>query len=70
MKGVNESMTDKQPEKEARQLGVKINPSLWKQMKLLAVAQDKTATELLEQAMVEYIEKHKGVYPFSSRRTK
>jgi hypothetical protein len=57
-------------EVEAKQLGVKVDPALWKQMKILALSMDKTATELLHLAIAEYIERHKGVYPFSSRRTK
>lgn len=42
-----------------KQIGVKIDPALWKELRLLALKQDRTATELLEEAMKEYIKKHR-----------
>jgi hypothetical protein len=54
---------NKKPEKkeqERKQLGVLINSVLWTQIKILALQQGRNATEVLEDAMREYLQKHKG----------
>ena len=43
-----------------KQVGAKIDAELWKQMRVLAIEQGTTATRLLNDAMREYIERHKG----------
>ncbi|RZB34869.1 MAG: hypothetical protein SRB1_00637 [Desulfobacteraceae bacterium Eth-SRB1] len=46
---------DKQPER--KQIGVKIDSALWTRMKITALEQGRTAGELLEDAMREYLKK-------------
>lgn len=46
--------------KAVKQLGVKLDAALWKQMKMLALQEDKTATELMNKAMAEFIARHRG----------
>jgi|GEM_PF-1757288 len=41
-----------------KQLGVLVNPSLWREFKATAIRLDKTATKFLEQAMREALNKH------------
>ena len=43
---------------ERRQIGVKLDPELWREMKILALKKDKTAGELLEEAIREYLASH------------
>ena len=43
---------------ERRQIGVKLDSELWREMKILALRMDKTAGELLEEAIREYLAKH------------
>ena len=43
---------------ERRQIGVKLDPELWREMKILALKMDKTAGELLEEAIREYLASH------------
>ncbi len=51
----------KDKDKPARkQIGVKLNQDLWRELKILALQQDRTAGELLEDAMEEYLKRHKG----------
>jgi len=42
-----------------KQIGVKIDPALWKELRMVALEQDRTATELLEEAIREYIDRHR-----------
>ncbi len=42
-----------------KQIGVKLNQDLWRELKILALKQDRTAGELLEDAMREYLKRHK-----------
>jgi len=44
---------------EKKQIGVKINSDLWRELRKAALDQDRTATELLEEAIQDYIEKHR-----------
>ncbi len=44
---------------QPRQLGVKIDPMLWKELRMLALQQDTTATDLLERAIKEYVTNHR-----------
>jgi hypothetical protein len=53
-----------------KQIGVKIDPELWKEMRVLALQQDITATEALNRAMREYLERHGDKESGRSRRTK
>ena len=41
-----------------RQIGIKLNMGLWKEIKMIALEQERTATEVLEDAMREYIKEH------------
>jgi hypothetical protein len=43
---------------DRRQIGVKLDPELWREMKILALRMDKTAGELLEEAIREYLASH------------
>lgn len=38
-------------------VGVKVDEAIWRQFRSLAVAQGKTAGDLLDQLMTEYVEK-------------
>jgi predicted transcriptional regulator len=49
-------------EKERRarkQIGVKLDVDLWREIRVLAVETDRTAGELLEEAMREHLERHR-----------
>jgi predicted DNA-binding antitoxin AbrB/MazE fold protein len=41
-----------------KQIGVKVNEEIWKDLKILAIHKDKTATELLNDVMEEYLKDH------------
>ena len=41
-----------------KQIGVKLDSALWQEMKILALKKDKTAGEVLEEAIREYLAKH------------
>jgi predicted transcriptional regulator len=43
---------------ERKQIGVKLDSELWREMKILALRMDKTAGELLEEAIREYLASH------------
>lgn len=45
---------------DRRQIGVKLDSELWRQVRILALEQDRTAGELLEDAMREYLEKQRN----------
>ena len=45
---------------ESKQIGAKIDATLWKELRKLAIEQDRTATQLLNEAMREYLAKHKS----------
>ena len=47
----------KRAKADRRQIGVKLNSELWRQVRILALEQDRTAGELLEDAMREYLTK-------------
>ena len=47
----------KQKPVERRQIGVKLNHDLWVQLKILALKKGRTAGELLEEAMREYLKR-------------
>ena len=51
--------TNKPLSRESQQIGVRVNPTIWREIRLLAMQQDKTATELLNQAMEDFVKKHK-----------
>jgi len=53
-------MTEKD-KTERKQLGVKIDQDLWRELKILALRLGRTATELLEASMKEYLAKHGGL---------
>jgi len=38
---------------------IKIKPTVWKEAKIEAIKQGKTVSELMEEAIVEYIKGHK-----------
>ena len=42
-----------------RQIGVKLDMDLWRELRILALEEDRTAGELLEEAMREYLERHR-----------
>jgi len=42
---------------ERKQIGVKLDSSLWREMKILALKKDKTAGSLLEEAIKKYLAK-------------
>ena len=44
--------------KTTKQLGVQVDVGLWKRFRKLALDKDVTATELLREAMEEYLLKH------------
>lgn len=39
---------------------IKIDPRLWKEAKIQAIREDKTVSELLEEAIKEYIKRRKN----------
>jgi len=41
-----------------KQIGIRLDMGLWKEIKMIALEQDRTATEVLEDAMSMYIKKH------------
>lgn len=43
-----------------KQIGAKIDADLWMQMRMLALMQGTTATKLLNEAMREYLDKHRS----------
>lgn len=45
-------------EKKTKQLGIQIDVERWRRFRMLAIKQDRTATELMEEAMAEYLERH------------
>lgn len=45
---------------ERKQIGVKLDVELWREVKALAIMQGTTGGELLEKAMREYLERHRG----------
>jgi hypothetical protein len=47
-------------ESPRKQIGVKLDVDLWREIRVLALETDRTAGELLEEAMQEYLVKHKG----------
>jgi hypothetical protein len=47
-------------ESPRKQIGVKLDVDLWREIRILALETDRTAGELLEEAMQEYLVKHKG----------
>jgi hypothetical protein len=51
-------MGEQMSEPLRKQIGVKINAELWWELRKVAFDEGKTATESLEAAMREYIEKH------------
>ena len=48
-------MPKKSSEVKRTQIGVKLNSDLWKEFKILALQLDRTAGDLLEDAMKEYL---------------
>lgn len=41
-----------------KQIGIRLDMGLWKEIKMIALEQDRTATLVLEDAMRMYIKKH------------
>lgn len=50
---------EKKETKTTKQLGVQVNIELWKRFRKLAIDRDQMATTLLEEAMEEYLERHR-----------
>lgn len=51
-----------------KQIGAKINARLWKEIRMIALETDRLATDLLNEAMQDFIKKHgKGRGRFSLR---
>ena len=46
-----------------RQLGARIDPVLFKQLKMLAVEQEKPVAELVEEAITDLLAKYRGRRP-------
>lgn len=44
--------------RDGKQIGAKIDPVLWQEMRVLALRTGRTATDLLNEAMREYLERH------------
>lgn len=40
---------------EARQVGVRLDPALWRELRILALQTDRSATEVLETAIAEFM---------------
>jgi predicted transcriptional regulator len=57
MRTVKKGTEKRKPDR--RQIGVKLNSDLWREMRVLALQRDRTAGELLEEAMREYLEKQR-----------
>jgi hypothetical protein len=50
-----------------RQIGIRLDMGLWRSIKMIALEQDRTATEVLEDAMREYIDRHHPVILVTNR---
>ena len=50
---------DGKGERERKQIGVKLDVDLWRELRILALEKDRTAGDLLEEAMREYVARHK-----------
>ncbi len=46
------------PELERRQVGVKVNISLWRRLRALAIKEGKLGGELLDEAIRDYLERN------------
>ena len=60
-RGSKESKSKKdelKKDKSTKQLGVKVDVERWKRFRILALKKERTATELLKQAMAEYLSNH------------
>lgn len=42
-----------------KQIGIKLDMGLWRDIKIVALEQDRTATEVVEDALTEYTERHR-----------
>jgi hypothetical protein len=51
-------MPETQVQEERESTSIKIKPSLWKGAKIEAVKHDKTVSELVEEAIEDWIRKH------------
>jgi len=47
-------------EKTTKQLGVQVDKDQWRRFRTFAMSQGRTATDLLKDAIEEYLERHKG----------
>lgn len=50
----------KEPEPKRRQLGIKFNEGLWIRLRTVALRKRRTGTELMEEAVREYLRKHEN----------
>lgn len=46
-----------------KNIGVKVDEAVWRRFRALALAQGKTAGDLLDELMTEYVEKHRSQAP-------
>jgi hypothetical protein len=54
---------------EARQVGVRLDPALWRELRILAIQTDRSATEVLHQAISEFMARERqGRAPVPKRR--
>lgn len=52
------SKEPKEPKPKRRQLGILFSDRLWTELRIMALRKKKTATELIEEAVKEYLERH------------
>jgi len=51
--------SEEREQRERKQIGVKLDVDLWREIRVLALETDHTAGEVLEEAMRDYLVKHK-----------
>ena len=49
----------KRAEWPRRQIGIKLDVAIWRDIKIVALEQDRTATEVVEDALREYTRRHR-----------
>ena len=55
-------MVKKSEQKQHRQIGAKFDVEQWRRLRALAIQQGRTGTELLHEAISDYLQRHeKGV---------
>ncbi len=58
----------KKPKPIRRQLGILFSEGLWIRLRMLALEQRRTGTELMEEAVREYLEKHEEKHENRDKR--